>query len=1130
VSILCSPTRLQSSFLLTLLLPLLFAACSSAPASVSTALEDTPAAAAKPVKLPTSGQQNNTSLPAQYTANNSLRFEHISVDQGLSQNGAYAIIQDRKGFMWFGTQDGLDKYDGTSFTVYKHDPDDPASISDNWIWTILEDRQGTLWIGTLSGGLNSYDRDSDRFTQYRHNPEDENSLRSNEVLALHEDSDGAIWVGTRGGLDKLDRQNATFTHFEYDRDAPQDTDGEAVLAIHEGEDGDFWLGTDGGLVHFDPENGRGTYYRHDPGDPDTISGKSVWSIYEDQLGELWLGTDAGLDNFDPQLEHFTHYQADPDDPQSLSNNEVRTIFEDGSGVLWIGTYGGGLNRFDRERERFIRYQPNVNDLHSISHQAIFAINQDQEGVLWIGTEGGGLNKLNLAGLKFASFNADSNNPNSLSNSDVRGIHEDRSGRLWVGTNDGLNRFDPKNGLWHHYYHDPDDPKSLSSDIIGDVYEDRSGRIWVSTFDAGINLKEPSDEGFIHYQADPEDPASLSSNFATIIYQDRAGVLWFGTDTGLNRYDEESDSFTSYQTNPADPNSLPHNMIFSLYEDQQGTFWVGSFGGGMSKFDRENEHFTNFQTDAQRESSLSNNLVTSFLEDESGTLWIGTAGGLNKLDRQAERFTHFRENDGLTNDTVLGILEDEQGNLWLSTNNGLSKFDPRSEVFTNFDVGDGLQSQEFSGLAYHQNSSGLMFFGGINGFNAFSPAAIRGNNAVPPPVVLTSLTQGGDAIETAVPVENVNDITLNWPANFFEFEFAALSYVNPKENQYAYLLEGFDEDWVEIGNRSYGRYTNLPGGSYTLRMIGSNNDGVWNEQGAAIEITVVPPVWQTRWFFAGILLLFTGIVFGGLRWRTRSVETRSHELEMLVTERTATLSHTNLLLEQEIAERQHAEAELEQRAAADAVMGERNRLARELHDSVTQSLHGSTLMAEAGQRLAAAGDLERAKGYLARLGEISQQALKEMRLLVYELRPLALEEVTLTVALRQRLDAVELRSGVKVQLLANDAIDLPDAIEDTLYRIAQEALNNSLQHATPTSVVVRIDVTGDAPDQQVRLEVTDNGVGFEPNKFGDRGGIGLASMKERAENLGGELVVHSQPGEGTRVTATLDIRSSTDESK
>ncbi len=345
----------------------------------------------------------------------------------------------------------------------------------------------------------------------------------------------------------------------------------------------------------------------------------------------------------------------------------------------------------------------------------------------------------------------------------------------------------------------------------------------------------------------------------------------------------------------------------------------------------------------------------------GTLWIGTAGGLNKFDRQTETFRHYREKDGLPNDLVYGILEDEGGNLWLSTNHGLSKFNSQTETFKNFDVNDGLQSNEFNSFAYHKSNSGEMFFGGINVLNAFYPDRIQENNPYLPPVALTRLTQGSEDIDLGQTLNSVTEVTVNWPNNFFEFEFTALSFAHPEENQYAYLLEGLDDDWVDMGTRGYGRYTNLPGGTYTLRMIGSNNDGIWNEEGTLLKINVVPPFWETWWFRGAILLILVGGVIGGYRLRVRSVEARSRELEKLVEERTTELSRTNVLLVREIADRKHAEAKLAQRAADDAVVEERRRLARELHDSITQSLHGSTLLAEAGQRLAKAGDLERTRG-------------------------------------------------------------------------------------------------------------------------------------------------------------------------
>jgi signal transduction histidine kinase len=464
---------------------------------------------------------------------------------------------------------------------------------------------------------------------------------------------------------------------------------------------------------------------------------------------------------------------------------------------------------------------------------------------------------------------------------------------------------------------------------------------------------------------------------------------------------------------------------------------------------------------------------------------------------------------------------------VSTTKGLSRFDPQTGTSRNYDVTDGLQSNEFNGFACHMSDSGEMLFGGINGFNVFFPDRVQ-DNPIIPPVVVTSLTHDGRELSLDHTVGSVPEVTLKWPDNAFEFEYAALSFSRPEKNQYAYYLDGLEETWNEVGTRRYGQYTYLPGGTYTLRVKGSNNDGVWNQVGTAVEITIVPPFWQTWWFRGIALLVLVGVVIGGYRLRVRSVEARSRELAGLVEERTAELTRANLLLEGEIKERKRAEAALTQHAAEVAVAEERSRLARDLHDSVTQSLHSSTLMAEAGQRLAGAGDLERTRHYLTRLGEISQQALKEMRLLVYELRPLALRQVGLVGALQQRLDAVERRAGVDARLVViggdpgeeGQEVELPADMEEALYPIAQEALNNALKHAKPSSVTVTLSIEGEPPARRIALEVADDGSGFDVGTMDSAGGIGLDSMRERAEQVGGILTIHSAPGEGTRVTVTI----------
>jgi len=1037
-----------------------------------------------------------------------LRFETISLEQGLSQSTVFCMLQDSQGFMWFGTEDGLNKYDGYNFTIYKHDPENPNSGSYTYIQAMIEDRSGMIWFGTSEGGLVRFNRNLDQFTHYRNDPNDPSSLSDNEITALFQSQDGSLWIGTGDGLERFAPENDRFIHYQHNPDDPNSLSSNAVSAIYEDQGGTLWIGTDdAGLNQFDRENDLWQHYVNDSSNPQSLSHNKISALFEDKSGTLWIGTDGGgLNRLDG--DQFIHYQHAPDDPSSLNSGRIEAIYQDREGILWIGIYDGGLNRFVPEDESFIHYQIIPGDPHSLSSNVILSIYQDREGVLWFGTIGGGVNKLNLGRWNFPHYKNNPENPNSLGDNMVRTINQDSAGNLWVGTMfGGVNEFDRQAGTWHHYRHNPDDPESLSKDWASDIYFDRSGVLWIATSN-GLDRFDPETNTFAHYHADPENPDGTPSNYVAAIMEDQEGEFWIGTAGGLYRFDRQAESWGQpYRHNPDDPKSLSDDVTFRFLEDRQGRFWIGTFNGGLNQYHPETETFTRYQNNSSDPYSLSNDLVATIFQDQDNILWVGNPGGLDKFNPATGTFIHYRENDGLPNDTIYCITEDKQGQLWISTNKGLSRFDPHSEVFKNYDVTDGLQSNEFNGGACYVSENGELFFGGIDGFNAFFPENIRENPAIPP-IVLTSLIYGGRRVNLEQVNTGQTDIILRWPENGFEFEYAALSYAQPEKNQYAYYLEGFEETWNEVGTRRYGQYTNLPGGTYTLRVKGSNNDGIWNEVGTELKITVVPPFWATWWFQGIALMVLLGVIYGGYRLRVRNLEMRGRELESLMKQRTAELIETQEALRQ---------SELEK-----AITEERSRLARELHDSVTQSLHSSSLMAEAGQRLAGAGDIERARGYLVRLGEISQQALREMRLLVFELRPLALKEFGLVGALQQRLDAVERRSGVETQLSTEEGLELPERIEKELFRVAIEALNNALKHANPTRIMISLqkDIKRDIPC--IELAIVDNGIGFDPESKDDEGGLGLLSMQQRIENLGGELVILSTSGEGTQVKACVDL--------
>jgi signal transduction histidine kinase len=557
-------------------------------------------------------------------------------------------------------------------------------------------------------------------------------------------------------------------------------------------------------------------------------------------------------------------------------------------------------------------------------------------------------------------------------------------------------------------------------------------------------------------------------------------------------------------------------VRALYEDTGHDLWFAT-DDGLSVFDREIGRVIRYRTGSESARNSSRMALNAIHQDSTGALWIGTRGGLLRFDPTEAVFTHYGEEDGLADDVVQAILEDEQGYLWISTTGGLSRFDPASGTFRNYDVSDGLHGYEFT-HACCKSRDGTLFFGGINGFNALAPGRVK-DNPYPPPVVLTSLTQGGRDVVIGSAVENTTSARLTWPNNFFEFGFVALNYHQPEKNQYAYKLEGFDREWNVVGTRRFGRYTNLPGGTYSLRIRAANNDGVWNEEGISVKVTVVPPFWATWWFRGGTLLVLLTGAAAGYQLRVKGIEARSRELEKLAADRTVALSRANELLKQEIAERKRAEEALAQRAAEAAVAAERSRLARDLHDAVTQLLFSASLIAEALPEIWE-HDQDEGRELLAEMRRLSRGALAEMRTLLLELRPATLTETSLGELLHQLAEAATGRTDVSIVVREDGAPVLPHEVHVALYRIAQEALNNIIKHARARRATISLccvpgGVRGDG-QQQVTLSVMDDGCGFDPGHIPpDHMGLGI--IRERAERIGAELGIESVLGRGTEVT-------------
>jgi len=1050
-----------------------------------------------------------------------LRFETITLEDGLSQSTIFCILQDSQGFMWFGTEDGLNKYDGYNFTVYKNDPEDPSSLGKNWIMALVEDDLGNLWIGTRDGGLNYFDRTHNRFIHYRHDPDNPDSLNSNRITALHLDQRGDLWIGSEeDGMDRLvlstsgrdegtDQENQIFIHYRHNPDDENSLSSNAVSAIHESEDGSLWVGTaDRGLNRYDPQREYWEFFVNESSNPDSISHNEITTIIEDQSGILWIGTGGGgFMKYDQTEGRFIPYYPHPEDQESF--NDITAINQDRDGTMWIGTWGGGLLNFDPENEIFKFYQNDPGDPHSLSSGIVYAILQDREGVYWFSINGVGINKLGLGRWNFAHYKKDPANPNSPNDDMIWEIYQEEEGDLWIGTMlGGVNRYDPETQIWNHYRHDPDDPTSLSSNWVWTIFEDSAGIFWIGNR-SGLDRFDPhsdsilGDGAFTHFVPDPDGPPQSNSNKVTEIYEDSLGDFWIGTEGGVYRFDRKTESWS--QTGRVGiifPDVMRNAFIISIFEDQEGKLWFGTLGSGLGIYDPAMGTFAHYEYDPDDPLSLASNTVLAFFQDKDGVMWIGTQGGLERFEPQSKTFSQYREQDGLPNDVIYSILEDKQGYFWLSTNKGISRFDPHQETFKNYDVTDGLQSNEFNGKSSFVNERGDIYLGGIDGFNVFIPEYIQDNPTIPP-IVLTSLMAGGKRVDLDPISENLHEVTLKWPDNALEFEYAALSFAHPEKNQYAYYLEGFEDTWNYVGTRRFGGYTNLPGGFYTLLIKGSNNDGVWNETGTAIKINVIPPFWATWWLRGIVILSILGIVYGGYHLRVRSLQAKERELAFQVELRTNELIETQKTLRK---------SEMEK-----AIATERNRLARELHDSVTQSLYSLTLFSEAARHLAEEQGLESIEKQINQIGVIGLQALKEMRLLVYELQPPELERDGLVRALRKRLDAVEGRAGIDARIEVEEFASLPGLVEQELFRIAQEALNNALKHAAAGSVVVHLRRENDRID----MIIVDDGVGFDPQSLSDSGGMGLKSIRERTERLGGVVDILTKPGDGTKIKVCIE---------
>jgi ligand-binding sensor domain-containing protein/serine phosphatase RsbU (regulator of sigma subunit) len=807
-----------------------------------------------------------------------IHFDHLTANEGLSQNSPTCFRQDHKGLVWIGTQEGLNSYDGVSFRIYKRIVGDSSSLSDNFVLSIFESRDQTLWVGT-EGGLNRFDRKKQKFQHFRHIANNASSLSSNSIYCIYEDNQGFLWLGTENGLNRFDPKNKTAKSYTGDN-AAQNHIRDIVQYR-----GILFLATDDGLVEFDPQ----TFSVKNV----SYSKQAIKTLKIDNDGFMWIGGPKGLS----KRNLFTGFET-----AILQGGNIQALWIDKyEKAVWIGT-DKGLIKYSISSRQMVVFRNDSSDPYSLSGNSILSLYQDAADVLWIGIDNGlGINRYDLHKIKFHQYAFKTDNQSENLNYVVRSIHQDQFDYLWIGTGSGLfrvNRREEKSQLFNLF----------SNDNILALYEDKDGTMWIGTENNGIYIFKNSNtpnldlKVFKRFVNKPNDIQSLPVNRIRNIFEDSKGTLWIGTDKGgiCEVVDREKGIFKRYQYNPSVPSSLSNDRIRGIFEDKDGDLWISTNGGGLCKMVR-NSHgqvsFLRYQNNPKDSSSISSDRVYPLYQTKDGIIWVLTSGGgLNKLDKASGKFAHYTEKNGLPNNVLYGALADNNENLWFSTNKGISKFDPVAGTFFNYSVDDGLQDNEFNGGAFHKNRFGEMFFGGIKGLNYFFPDSVKQNPYVPP-MIFTDLKVFNKSVEindsdTAILQQHISEtkkIVLTYQQNSFSIDFAALHYSQPWKNKYRYKMEGFDEDWTNVDNGT-AKYTNIDAGEYLFRVRGCNADGVWNNKDISMVIIIKPAIWQTWWFRTfSVLATLIGII-AWYRHRVKSIEQQKRHLEEIVTERTLELRH------------------------------------------------------------------------------------------------------------------------------------------------------------------------------------------------------------------------------------------------